>query len=186
MSKIQDKINELLTKKKKIDYISYVLDLVKNDTKCIDFKDVQQDVVNKLEPFLKELSEAIESDTTVKTSVEAPQFANEEVQVLKLLASKALEKKPQPQTQTPNNSFTQEIPPPAKPVQAPSHEMSPHEKMNFALSNRHLANKEVSILNDKSEIIETGIVVAIDAPNILVKTKTGPTIAVPLPKLVMS
>lgn len=61
-------------------------------------------------------------------------------------------------------------------------DLSPNEKLNFALEHRHLANKKVSIANDQNIVI-SGLVVGLDAPHVIVKTDTGPTIKVPLNKV---
>lgn len=68
-------------------------------------------------------------------------------------------------------------PQPVKPAGEPA--MSMNDKMNFALDNRHLAGKKVKVANNQNIDIN-GEVVGLDAPYVLVKTETGPTIKVPL------
>jgi len=178
MSNIDAQIKALQLKKKKIDYVSYIADLVKNDTKCIDYKDVQKEVVEKIEPFLLKLMEAIENDTEVSTEAQ-PTLSKEELDAVKLVANKILNKTPAP----PQGGFNQEIPAaPQKPL-PPKNEMSHNDKMNFAMNNRHLGNKRVQVLNDQNAPI-FGTVVGLDAPHVVVKTETGPTINVPLEKVV--
>lgn len=181
MSSIDAQIKALQMKKKKIDYISYIADLVKNDTKCIDFKEVQSEVVSKIEPFLIELMTAIETDSEVKPK-DSKSLDEKEIDVLKAVAQKIMTKPPTvPDVQPlakPNGAYNQESastkPPP---------EANPHDKMNFAMNNRHLANRKVQVLNDQNTTI-IGNVVGLDAPHVLVKTETGPTIKVPLEKVV--
>lgn len=181
MSNIDAQIKALQMKKKKIDYVSYVADLIKNDTKCIDFKEVQTEVVSKIEPFLIELMTAIETDSEVKLS-ESKSLEQKEIDVLKAVAQKILTKPTVVDTQTPvkpNGAFNQET----APQKPPPPEANPHDKMNFAMNNRHLANRRVQVLNDQNATI-IGNVVGLDAPHVLVKTETGPTIKVPLEKVV--
>lgn len=179
MSKIDQQIKDLQLKKKKIDYVSYVADLIKNDTKCHDFKEVQKEIVGKIEPFLIDLISAIENDSEVVKKVDAANttgtFSEQEAKALKAVADKLLNKQAlpeQPKTQAA----------PQKPKTAKD-EVSHTDKMNFALNNRHLASKRVQILNDQNAQI-FGNVVGLDAPFVLVKTDTGPTIQVPLEKVV--
>lgn len=180
MSNIDSQIKALLLKKKKIDYVSYIADLVKNDTKCHDFKDVKSEVVSKIEPFLIELMTAIESDSDVKTPKDESKpimvdfLSSDEQKAIKLVAQAALKKV----NQLPSQTDT-----PSKPVKTQA-EVSPSDKMNFAMSNRHLANKRVQVINDNNVQI-LGKIVGLDAPNVVVKTDTGPTIDVPLNKIVL-
>lgn len=178
MSNIDNQIKALMLKKKKIDYVSYVADLVKNDTKCVDFKDVQKEIVEKIEPFLLQLMEAIEKDSALATAETAETFTKNEANILKVLAARAATKPLPPAPPVNNGGFTPEVPPP--PAQSTS---SVKDKMNFAMSNRHLGNKRVQVLNDQNAQI-FGTVVGLDAPFVLVKTDTGPTINVPLEKIV--
>lgn len=174
MSNIDAQIKALLLKKKKIDYVSYILDLIKNDTKCIDFKEVQQDVVSQIEPFLKSLSESIETDAPIKS--ESTVLTPQQIEALKLVADKVISKPSNQVTPSQNNqAFTSEP--------KPKKEENFADKMTFALNNRHLGNKRVQVLNDKNAQI-FGTVVGLDAPFVIVKTDTGPTINVPLEKVV--
>lgn len=179
MSNIDAQIKALMLKKKKIDYVNYIADLVKNDTKCHDFKDVKDEVVSKIEPFLLDLMVSIESDSEVKQkeSVELSFLSDEEKKALKLVAETVISKK----SQVPSNTVNAN----AAPVVQKKREetISNNDKMNFAMNNRHLANKRVQVLNDKNAQI-FGHVVGLDAPNVLVKTDTGPTIQVPIENVV--
>lgn len=172
-----------MLKKKKIDYINYIADLIQNDTKCIDFADVKDDIVTDILPFLIELSESIEKDSAIK-SKNKQQFSDEEISILKTVATKILTKPLEPQKPASQNEPFSE---PQKVVQQEAkkkaQEMSNNDKMNFAMNHRHLANKRVQVINDQNVQI-FGNVVGLDAPYILVKTETGPTIQVPLEKVV--
>jgi hypothetical protein len=177
MQSIDSQIKTLLLKKKKIDYINYLLDLIKNDTKCIDFTEVKQEVMSQIEPFFAEVIASIETGTDIAKSV-SNSFSNKEVEVLQNLVQRTLAKQsnPAPQTET-----TQ------KPIQPTRNlpELSQADKLSFALANRHFANKRVQIINDQNVQIN-GVCVGLDAPNVLVRTDSGPTIQVPLEKIVIS
>jgi hypothetical protein len=177
MSNIDTQIKQLLLKKKKIDYISYVADLIKNDTKCHDFKDVQKEIVSKIEPFLLELMSSIETDSEVKSKVKEEDLSPDEIKVLKAAANKAMTKAAQPD-QPP-------VSPEVKEQKKQQAGLSTADKMNFAMNNRHLANKRVQVINDKNVEI-FGQVVGLDAPFVVVRTDTGPVIQVPLEKVVPS
>jgi hypothetical protein len=178
MSKIDQQIKDLQLKKKKIDYVSYVADLIKNDTKCIDFKEVQKEIVGKIEPFLIDLITAIENDDQVVQKPGAvPVLSEVQTKVLAQVADKLLTKSSEPvQNTTPAKREERKKPE----VDNVSH----HDKMNFAMNNRHLANKRVQVINDKNVEL-FGQVVGLDAPFVLVKTDTGPTIKVELEKVVL-
>lgn len=172
MSNIDAQIKALLLKKKKIDYVSYVADLIKNDTKCHDFKEVKEEVVAKIEPFLLSLMENIENPKEVSEPEVMSFLSEEEKNAIKLVAKAALNRTQIPQSPQPPRQ------------DAPKKDAgSTQDKMNFAMNNRHLAAKKVQVLNDQNAQI-FGTVVGLDAPFVLVKTETGPTIQVPVEKVV--
>lgn len=178
MSNIDAQIKALLLKKKKIDYVSYIADLIKNDTKCVDFEDVQKEIVSRIEPFLLELMSAIENDTEVTADAGIDQ---ERSKALLELADKVLAAKKNPKSQnetSKNEPFTKTNKEPTKPV------TSNQDKMSFALDNRHLGGKRVQVENDTNSDVK-GTVVGLDAPFVVVKTDQGPTINVPLEKIMM-
>lgn len=179
MSNIDTQIAALLLKKKKIDYISYIADLVKNDTKCLDFKDIQEEIVSKIEPFLLDLMTSIETGSDVKPKITEQTISGisqQDMDTLKLVIDAANKKIKNP-SETRSKVLPQKMP--------VNDTMSPNDKMNFAMSNRHLANKRVKVMNDQNVDIY-GLVVGLDAPHVIVKTETGPTIQVPLEKVVPS
>lgn len=181
MSKIQDQIKLLQLKQKKLEYVSYIADLIKNDTKCIDFKDVQTEIVEQVEPFLLDLMTSIENDTPLKSQTKEPDFTHNQIVTLRTVADTILNR---PEV---TKAKVEDVQPFHKPVQAPTptSELSPQDKMSFAMDNRHLANKRVQVINDQNVTIN-GKVVGLDAPHVVVQTDTGPTIKVPLQKVVLS
>lgn len=178
MSSIDAQIKSLLLKKKKIDYVSYIADLVKNDTKCIDFKDVKKEIVDQIEPFLLKLMTSIETGQPVKSDEPSSEFSQEQKEALLTIAARVIEKKSQPASGP--SPYNPEV---VQTTAKQKAELNSNDKMNFALNNRHLASKRVQILNDANAQI-FGQVVGLDAPFIIVKTETGPTIQVPLEKVV--
>lgn len=173
MSKIQEQIKILQLKQKKVEYVSYIADLVKNDTKCVDFKEVQKEILEKIEPFLLELMTQIEEGAVAPKASQnvTGDLTPEQVDALKKVADRVL-------TKPENQSFSE---PPQKP--APKQDAPHQDKMRFALDNRHLADKRVQVINDKNVQIY-GRVVGLDAPFVVVQTETGPVINVPLEKIV--
>lgn len=170
MSKIAEQIQKLKEQEKrleretrKVEFLTHILDSAK-DYDHASFKDVKDDVVSLMDNFVKKTIEAIEAGTEVTITV-GPAF-------------KAATPAPEaPTAQAPTQ--------PAAPKKAIEDTVSPGEKLSFAMDNRHLAGKKVSVMNDKNLEIK-GSVVGLDAPYVIVKTDTGPTIKVPLPNVVVS
>lgn len=177
MSKIDTLIQTLQLKKKKLDYLVYVEDLLKGDQKCIDFLEVQEEVLAKLLPLVKslatEIEESVESSSKPQTVGE---LGAEDLKNLKVLADKIKQKTNDPMS------------PPASPQQNPKqpNQIPVPDKMNFAMDNRHLSNKTVRVLHKETkQPFTTGTVVGLDAPNVIVKTVEGHTIGVPLENIVI-
>ncbi len=177
---IEAKIKELQHKKKKIDYVKYVMDLVSKDTKCLDFKDVQKEIVDKILPGLEEIIKVIETDeaTVEKT---AKTFTDAQHDALVMIADRVLNAPPKPVVAPPQAPVLTSNPPQYAPPEAPP-ELSHNEKLNFAINNRPLADKRVQVLNDQNTQI-FGTVVGLDAPFVIVKTEIGHTLKVPLEKV---
>lgn len=181
MSKINNLIKELQAKQKKIDYISYIADLLKGDTKCVDYKEVQEDVLSQIEPLLLKLIESIENDLPMQLiHTEQEDFSREQINALRQVADRVLNPKAPPPAAPAQPQATQPAAPAQKPNRPP---MSNQDKIGFAMENRHLANKKVEVINDQNVTI-VGTVVGLDAPFVIVKTDSGPTIEVPLEKVV--
>jgi hypothetical protein len=178
MSKIDTLIQQLQEKKKKLDYLEYIKDLLKGDQKCIDFLEVQEEVLNKLIPMITQLSSEIEDSVETSAPAQASNgtFSASELAALRLIASKVTEKSSQVQQ-----------PAPKAPQQNTNKDnLPPQDKMNFAMENRHLAAKKVRVLHkETNEPFTTGTVVGLDAPYVIVKTVEGHTISVPTNKILM-
>lgn len=168
MSKIEEQIQKLREQEKrlqretrKVEFFSHILESAKQ-YEHVAFEDVKDDVVSLLQNFVKKTIEAIEAGTEVTITVGPATAAT---------APSVPQAPAQPQFATPEQSQ------PKKP--AGPQEMSPNEKLNFALDHRHLGGKKVSVANDKNIEIK-GHVVGLDAPFVIIKTDTGPTIKVPV------
>lgn len=160
MSAIQEKIKALKEQEEKLKLEQLKVEFLKHIEESVisynqpTFASVKEDVVALVKKFVTESIVAIEG-------FEVKLIPNEDKSVNVAIA---VQVQPVPVVSV-------------KPKTEP--ELSPGEKMNFALDNRHLAGKKVSVLNDKNVDI-SGEVVGLDAPFVLVKTTTGPTIKVPL------
>lgn len=164
MSKIAEQIKQLREQEKrleretrKVEFLNHILDSAK-DYQHKAFSDVKEDVVGMLAQFVKKSIEAIETGTELQLSLPT----------INIVAQSPVAP-PQPQVAAPVQTQPKK----------PEDQISPNEKLNFALDNRHLAGKKVSVINDMNIDI-SGEVVGLDAPFVLVKTATGPVIKVPL------
>lgn len=180
MSKIDTQIKELQTKKCKIDYLLYIKSLLTDDKSCVDYIEVKEEVLKLVIPQLDALVKSIEDDVTI--DLENPvKFSSEETEVLKTVAAKVLSKGPIPSNPTPMPSSgtpvkKAEYPAPPKrndpfsnvENNAQTQEWDINAKMSFAMDNRHLANKKVRT-NDSQE----GVIVGLDAPNVIVQLNSG-------------
>lgn len=178
MSKIDKLIEELQLKKTKIDYLNYLLNIIKTDEHCVDYKEIKNEMVSKIEPLLKNLITEIEDGTITEVKLEGD-FSKDELNTLKALAERANAK----------NVIVDAKPADTRPKELVLNKkepmMSVHEKMQFSLSHRHLANASVNVMNDQNVTI-TGKVVGIDAPYLVIKTESGPVIKVPPEKVSMA
>lgn len=179
MSKIDALIQQLQEKKKKLDYLAYVKDLLSGDQKCVDYIEVQEEVLTKLIPLIDKLALEIEDSVEGPSKpVSVGDLGQEDLSNLKMLAEKlkAGKSKIQDTHETPKVPHKKE-----KKDHLPN-----QDKMSFAMDNRHLANKKVRVMApDSEQIVTTGTVVGLDAPNVIVKTVEGPTIDVPLNKILL-
>lgn len=171
-------IQELQLKQKKINYLAYVKDLLENDKHAIDYAEVQVEVLAKLTPEIDRIAKDIEDGTETSNRIQAsgPVLTPDQISVLGTLADKVKSKVSQPVTLGPS------------PIETPSKEkaiMSPNDKMVFAMANRHLAAKTVTVIRPDGTHMK-GKVVGLDAPDIIVKTELGPTVTAPLEKILLS
>ena len=171
MSKINDQIKELQTKLKRIEFLNHILDSAKK-YENENFKNVKKDVICSLEEFVVSTIAGIESGSSSITKVTVDsQLSQEELNVVKSMVQRVQTKNQK--TTMPIQGVNDPYGPPKKPL------VDNNDKLTFAMDNRHLANKRVSVANDKGLTV-AGEVVGLDAPNVVVKTDTGPTIQVPL------
>ena len=169
MSKIDDQIKELQLKKKKIEFLNHILKSAK-DYKHKDFDDIKESVIEDLEKFVTNAIVGIENGSGVNWDGLMDQ---NDLAILKTMVNKVKNRPaPTPKNQPYNNSSPEK----KKPV------ADPNDKLSFALNNRHLANKRVTVANDQNMQVQ-GEVVGLDAPNVVVRTDAGPTINVPIDKV---
>ncbi len=176
MSKIDDQIKTLQLRKKKIQFLKHIL----SSTKSYRDKDLDQkaskEVIASLSKFVDDQISIIESGKEVIQL--KGEFSEKELNALRTVASKVLQKGVTTGRQS--GSVQNESNPPKPPgPQKRTETVDTPDKLSFALENRHLAGKRVTIANDQNMTV-IGEVVGLDAPNVIVKTDTGPTIQVPL------
>jgi hypothetical protein len=177
MSKIDALIEQLQIKKRKIDYLGYIKDTLANDQKCVDYVEVQEEVLSKLNPLIDSLMSQIEEGIETPSGV----ITKEEIGAVRQLLEKVKNREAQvnKNPQAPSVDATKR-----KEEQQRKKVLATQDKMNFALENRHLANQRVKVLNNENMEIR-GLIVGLDAPNVIVRTDSGPTIEVPLEKVVV-
>lgn len=152
LKKLKEQEEKLKLEQLKIDFLKHIEDSVIN-YRASKYDAVKVEVIELVKKFVADTIGSIEG-LEVKVERTGPK-------TIEVTA-----------TQTPKAAE------PAKP-QSAEPVMSMNEKKNFALDNRHLAGKRVMVANDKSVEIN-GEVVGLDAPFVLVKVDSGPTIKVPL------
>lgn len=155
LQKLREQEKQLQLEKKKIEFLTHILSSSK-DYNHPDFSEIKESVISMLSLFIDKAIGSIESGTELS-------FENKK---------EIIENKSEPIKQESSKNNVDR----ADPM------ISAHEKASFALDNRHLAGKVVSIENDKNLVVK-GTVVGLDAPFVLVKTETGPIIKVPLNKV---
>lgn len=172
MSKIQSLIEELQFKKEKIEFLQTILENVKQYEHVSD--KVREEVHALLNDFVEKTIVNIESGAASNNIEQSESLSKEEVDALKAVAQKVRQK-------TNNEPAKTQPQQPIAPVD-PNQEVGPNEKMAFALQHRDLADKKVTVANDQNMTIG-GVVTGLDAPFVVVKTDTGPTIKVPINKV---
>lgn len=164
MSKIDEQIKALQLKKKKIEFLNHILSSAK-DYNHEDFKDVKDEVVSSLESFIVRTINSIESDSEIQLEAS---ISKEDLDIIKTVADKVKSKNKEVIKSTKSSV--------SNPV------VDNNIKLKFAMDNRVLANKKVTIANDQNLTI-TGTVVGLDAPDVIVRTDSGPIVKVPLEKV---
>ncbi len=176
MSKIETQIKELMLRKQKFDYIDYIIQLLSSDTTCHDYLDVKDEVLSLITPHLNSLKSSIENSSELSQNGTNSSLGKDDLEILKSLAEKVKSKTNTENKagQDQNSPYSNEGDPPKPPRQKPASESpnSIQSKMNFALDNRHLANKLVRGINTQGIEI-SGKAVGLDAPFIIVETDSG-------------
>lgn len=170
MSKIAEQIQKLKEQEKrleretrKVEFLTHILDSAK-EYEHDAFQDVKTDVVGMLDQFVRKSIEAIEAGTVISITV----------------GNAENKSTPQPGPTSGTVAVTEK--PKEQPKAAPQPFENPQAKLSFALEHRHLSGKAVSVINEMNLDV-TGTVVGLDAPFVLVKTKSGPVIKVPVEKI---
>lgn len=162
MSKIDTLIQELQVKKSKIDYLTYIKDMLETDPHCVDYKMIKDEVLKMLMPKIDDLILAIEDGTNIENS---ESLSSSEVKVLKTIVNRVNAKPIETSIQKTGPQLVAGYDPvaPKKPQ-----ELDAQTKMAFALANRDLASKTATAPDGF-----TGTIVGLDAPNIIVQDSSG-------------
>lgn len=167
MSKIDQLIEELLLKKKKITYLLFIKDMLQNDPKSKDFNDVKEEILGKLGASIDLMSKEIEDGIAPAEAVKS-----ENMDILNSLAERLKSK-----SELLTAPASSPVPNSAAAPMPKKSQMSNQDKLSFAMDNRHLANKQVVGRTD-SGVNVSGVVVGLDAPYVYLKTSEGPTVPV--------
>lgn len=160
MSAINEKLKQLKEQEEKLKLEQLKIEFLKHIEQSVitynfpQFAQVKEDVVLLVKKFVADTIGVIEG-----LEVKVERTGDRSIEITAIAPTPAVPAKPKAEV-----------------------ELSTGEKMNFALDNRHLAGKKVNVLNEKNIEIK-GEVVGLDAPYVIVKTSTGPTIKVPLPNV---
>lgn len=172
MSKILDRIEQLKRQQKKVDFLLHILDSAKNYNDK-DFKDVHEEVVEKLTVFVENSIKNIEDGSELDSnSSSGLNLTEEQKNNLLLILDKVSKGKT---IQAPANQ--KKLSNPVK-----NNHLDKQDKLAFAMDNRHLANKKVVATNISGDKVN-GTVVGLDAPYVVVRTDSGVTVQVELEQI---
>jgi hypothetical protein len=158
VSKIDEQIKALQTKKRKIDCVIHIASKLKEITS--DYADVASEVVAQLENYTLKLAEGIENDSDLDPKSVTEKLSDSHIVVLRALAERAMNKIP---VQAPE--------PKADQVPQNNVELSVGEKMDFAMKHQHLGGKFITVEQNGNTF--RGVVIGLTAPNIILKTEAG-------------
>jgi hypothetical protein len=165
MSKIEDKIKELLLQQKKVEFLKYIKStIVVPETYTEIAEEIQSLVFAFVDAQIDMIEEAkTESEKTFahKKVQEQLEFTQNEIQVLKEMVQKLVNKS---NGKAPVNVYENQT------------EEEPSDPLRFAQKHRHLDSKRVRFNTKDGQV--TGVVVGLTTPNILIKTDTGYTVPV--------
>lgn len=176
MSKLEDQLKELQTKKLKSDFFKYLKGSL-NDLKFEEnrFDDVKSEVMESMNAFIDAQIDMIESGEINQKQELEELFNSEEVKVLKLMASKALNK------QT-NNPLGEPRPQVVLTKEQRIAELTANDPVKFALRHRHLEGKSVQFTNQDGTF--NGKVVGLNAPNIILEMPSGNKVQVHVDQII--
>lgn len=182
MSKLDDQIKELNLRKTKVECLAAVNKSLKDVTE--KYKDAGAEVKALIKGFIDAQINMVEEG--VSPNILEPGFSAEEVSVLKQMINKIISKgatKPVAVAKpVENNAFSKEpVTETSRAVAEANDHHAKADKIRFALQNSHLSNKRVKV--EDGDASSEGVVVGIDAPNIIVKTDNGLILKVTLDKI---
>lgn len=158
MSNLDDQLKELTNRKLKSEFLAELKNVVQTFKILDKYKEISEECNKEVLGFIDSHVDMIESGEIKQPEISSL-FTSQEVEALKLLASRALTTKSNNKNDKPQNIIKDD---------------QPVDKVGFALQHRHLGGKEVTVITSHGNV--DGKVVGIDHPNIVVKTVTGATI----------
>lgn len=171
MSRLDEQLKELQTKKLKAEFLKLLKNKV-GDVTNDKFKSVEKEIKDQVFAFLDARVDMIESGEIKQESELKGLFSSDEVEVLKLLAQRAASK----QNKVSQPKEIKENPYKTTGVEAAPEitaELTPAEKIKFAQELRHLDAKEIKMKDGSS-----GTVVGLDAPHVIVQLYNGVSVRV--------
>lgn len=178
MSKIDDLMKQLQEKKTVIEAYNLIADSLGKTLEDKKFDEIREDVSGKVAEFLISEIESVENGALQAAPIQSSPaglegLSPEQIQALAQVANKVMNK-----TTVQNDPFSGSNNTTAQPKQRRPIPPASQDKIRFALQNRHLENKEVSVTTENGVI--NGTVRGLDAPFVIVQTETGQTIDAPL------
>jgi hypothetical protein len=163
MSMILDQIKALQKKQATIDMYSQADSLLQSSLKNpAEHEGVAEEVLAVLGEFIASRKHHLESGAPEVAQAPAVEpFTPEEMTAIRALLQRLSQR------------ATSDAPAPATPQPRVTDR---NDKLRFALENKSLENKRVSVDTEHGRVL--GVVVGLDAPNVIVKTDTGYTVPV--------
>lgn len=175
LSKLDLQIKELQTKKLTIDYYRHIKDLIVTNPN-INFKEIAEDVHKKLSNFVDIQIKNLEENNITEIEI-PPQFNKEEIDMLKLLVKRALNKSLSDVKipVTPNKAYN--------PPSLPNSDLK-FQRIDFIKKMTPYENKNIQVKLPDGDIIP-GIVHALDYPKVVILLNTGNKLSVNFEDLIL-
>ena len=178
MSVLDKQIAELQRKKNKVLFIEHLWELV--DNASLEGEDTEEnlslrkEVCTEIEQFFNKLKESIETGREIASDAKEQVFNEDEIQAVKALAKRLAQKTGNSPMDPPEQNKGPHSPRQQRPDPA-----TMGDKIDFALKQRHLANKNVQFeftSGSGENLVLVGKVVGVEAPYLQIQTPTKGTV----------